>query len=107
MKHWELSKLAKNHYKMTKDDKYIEFVISSDLVGNPEILFEEPMNISEDNVLFIPETLPTLDEDPYAIIGSAFRYDGRKCVEHSLVDAKVIDTNVTGDAKRYVEVLCA
>ena len=63
--------LSKNTYKIAKNNDYVIIKLSSEL-GDAEILLNR--NMSRDRVIFIPEIFPTVDNEGFAIIGTAYQY---------------------------------
>ena len=95
---WTITKLNKNNYKIYRDTEYIEFELNSDLNG--EIIFGN--NMSDDDIIFIAKTYPTLDTDFEAVIGDAYKYDNRKCIKKSLVGANILNTNMNLAKAKFI-----
>ncbi|MBQ8218164.1 MAG: hypothetical protein IJZ79_02560 [Bacilli bacterium] len=106
MINWNIIKLDKNHYKIidVHTNNYIEITLSTDLSNNPELLFNDTRDISDDNVIFCPNAYPTPNNDQ-PIIGEAYLYENRKCIEKSLVIANIVNTDIPDKAKTYIELL--
>jgi len=104
MNKWSITKLSKNKYTITKDNQFIEVMLVTELLNNPEVLLTNTRDMSEDYVIFYPNTYPT-NVDESAIIGEAFAYDGLKCINKSLVTAVITNTNIS-NAKDILELLC-
>ena len=95
---WNLTKINKNHYKITRDDEYIEFELNSELDG--EIVFNNDM--SDDFIIFIAKTYPTPNEDSEPTIGDVYKYDNKKCISHSLVNANILETNLNKIKAKFI-----
>lgn len=101
---WTIKKIKKNRYMIEYEQEYITFELESAFKNNPEILFDNTHNMSDDHVIFHPDVYETLyDQDP--IVGLAYRYECNICVESCMVDAKIINTNIPEKAKGIIE-LC-
>lgn len=109
MMNWTIDKLSKNKYKLIHKyniDSYIEVELQSTLSNNPSIILDKSQDLSEDNVIFYPNTYPTPDEDD-AIIGNVYQYKDKKCIENGLVSVHIISTNLPyNNAKGIIESLC-
>ena len=96
---WAITKLGKNHYKITEDSKFIEFKLISAFLDD-EIVFNN--NMSDDNIIFVNNPYPTPDTDNNTVIGIAYKYNGKTCVERCLVDASIIFSNMSLCKSKFV-----
>lgn len=96
-------KIEGNTYHYETSDDFIDFELCVPEFGDVQLNLNN--DISEDNVLLIPQVYPTLDgEDP--IIADAYLFNGKKCIRKGMVTAKILDTSFEfADAKRILEVI--
>ena len=50
-------------------------------------------DMSRDNIIFMKELYP-IPQENIVVIGTAYRYDYFVCIEDSLVDVEIIDSNI-------------
>lgn len=72
-------------------NEYVKFKIDDAFRGK-EIDVTSP-DMSKDRIIFIRENLyPTLNKDPFVILGTAYEYDENyKCISSKLIGAKAIE----------------
>ena len=101
---WVIERLEKNHYRLTKEDLFIEFTVDG-FSCDDEILIStvQMPHMSTDNVIFLNELFPTPDDDPHPVIGKAYKYDPTrtKCIDKTFVLANIIDTNMNIFAAKH------
>lgn len=103
----KLIKIEKNHYQCTySDSKYIEFELDGFATDKAIELAELP-HMSEDNVIFLRSNdYPTPEDDFEPVLGTAYLYEGKTCIDHTLVSARIINTDLPmKDAKHRLEFL--
>lgn len=107
-------RMSKNIYKVTDNDgNWAVIEVSADFDKNIEIILNG--DLSKDDTIFIPGTIPTESTDDFAIIGNVRKYSFVKnsnvkatVVNSSLVTARIRDFNIKYNqtllqAKNHVE----
>lgn len=95
-------KISKNVYRIELlDNKYIEIKLSTNLKNDPEVLLTNDM--SADGIILFRKSYEMPDA-ANIIIGEAYQYVERKCVNKDLVLATIINTNISIEyAKLHIE----
>ncbi len=93
---WKISKIAKNTYRITQNEYFIEFKADCELEINLD-----SFDMSKDGVIFIPHSCMTPNEEN-PIIGNAYIYNGYTCINRVLISVIILNSNVN-NPKRYLD----
>ena len=100
MCYWNIYKKDHNTYVLTHDGYFINFKLKHTFSKDYSInIIDKTM--SNDSVIFIKNIHETDDKNS-CCIGSAYKYNYTDCEEESLIDAKIISSNIS-DPKKYLE----
>lgn len=101
MTNWRISNIQHNIYKLYLNDLFIILKVNHSFSDNVEINIINK-DISKDNIIFISKLYPSTPNDPI-VIGNAYRYKNNKCIEESLIDVEIIESNISNPNNKVEE----
>lgn len=102
MTNWIISNIQPNIYKLSLNDLFIILKVNHSFSDNVDINIIN-RDMSKDNIIFINKIYPSTPNDTFIIIGNAYRYKNNKCIEESLIDVEIIDSNISNPNNKVEE----
>lgn len=86
---WNIVSLDNNVFRITQNDRYVEFKAIYDKAINLN-----SKNMSKDGVVFISQSYPTPEDDTEAVVGKALEYKDGICIQDKLISVSILKSNI-------------